>query len=526
MSGTNANEPRAPIKVPGARGSTHWHRTKTGTIHYDNYNRLKKWSRSGYGTEVNPGAIKDAVAALPKDFMHLVQTLHDAGGQSYLVGGFVRDALVGKPNKDLDIETFGMEPEKLKEALKGFGTVKEVGASFGVYKIKLPQSGEIDIALPRSETKTGKGYTGFSVDIDPHLSTEKAAARRDFTINSMMVDPLTGKVTDHYGGMNDIKRGTLNAVGPAFAEDPLRVLRGMQFAARFNLRGEPSTLQLSNSLKDEYQHLAKERIWGEWDKFLQKGKYPGRGIEFLADSGWLDLYPELSALGATPQDPRHHPEGPVLEHTMHVMDHAAKIADRDGLKGEERSVLMLSALCHDLGKALPGITSLKADGTIGSPGHAEAGVGPTIDFLKAINAPQGVVDKVVPLVREHMAHIGIENPTPRIVRRLAERLHPATMEEWERIVEADHSGRPPKEKGRPGHSFLAIASTVGADKGKVEPVVGGKDLIKLGLKPGPQFKHILDLAYEAQLEGHITTENASTWIKNHVDANRNTLSFK
>lgn len=525
------NDERQPVQSPGSRGATHWHRTKTGTVHYDSptpgarTNKINRWERTGYGAHVDPKGPQKAIANLPPDFLDLVRHLGEHGGKAYLVGGFVRDALVGKEPKDLDIELFHMEPAKLEEVLKKVGPYKSVGQSFGVYKVNLPHSGEIDIALPRRETKTGRGYTGFNVDVDPHLPLDRAAARRDFTVNSIMIDPLTGQIVDHYNGAADLRKGMLTAVGPAFAEDPLRVLRGMQFAARFNMRGEENTLNLSDSLRDEYKDLPKERVWGEWEKFLQKGKHPSRGIEFLADSGWLELYPELDAMANMPQDHRHHPEGPVLEHTMHVMDEAAKIADRDGLKGDDRSILLLTALCHDLGKALPGITHTKDDGSIVSPGHAEAGVGPTVDFLKSIGAPQDVAAKVVPLVREHMAHVGIEKPTARVVRRLADRLAPATIEEWERITEADHSGRPPKPKSRPAQSFLALASEVGADKGKVEPIVRGQHLIEHGLKPGPQFKHILDAAYDNQLEGHITPDNHREWLKDHIESRKGTLNF-
>ena len=432
-----------------------------------------------------------------------------AGGRPLIVGGAVRDQLMGREPKDIDVEVYGLDVERLAELLAGFGRVDAVGRSFGILKLRLPDGRELDVSLPRRESKVGAGHRGFIAAPDPLMTPREAAARRDFTFNALAMTPA-GEVLDFFGGQADLRAGILRHTTEAFREDPLRVLRAMQFAARFDMRLAPETAELCRELLPEAPTLSIERIWGEWHKWALKGKRPSAGLRVLEETGWIGLYPELESLIGCPQDSVWHPEGEVWPHLLHVLDAAARIADRDGLAGEARVVLFLAALCHDLGKATT--THRDPDGHIRSPGHAEAGIAPARALLGRIGCPHDLVAQVVPLVREHMAHIGMAL-TERAVRRLALRLAPATVEQWGRLVEADHSGRPPLPPGAPGAEIVALAQQIGASTGRPAPVLLGRHLIDAGMQPGPALGAILRRAYQAQVDGAFkTVEEGLEWV--------------
>jgi tRNA nucleotidyltransferase (CCA-adding enzyme) len=465
--------------------------------------------------------VADAIQISP-DVQAVLDSLRAAGGVPLIVGGSVRDAVLGHTVKDVDIESYHLTPEKLVQALSKHGKVDLVGQSFGVYKIRLKNGEDLDVSLPRTENKIGASHQDYEVTADPFMSPKEAASRRDFTINSLAYDPFERKVHDFHGGMTDLDNKTLRHIGPAFAEDALRVLRAMQFAGRFGLKLDPTTAKLAASLRQEYPHIAKERVWTEWEKLVTKAKQPSKGIDVLEQSGWIDFYPELKAMTDVPQEKDWHPEGKVLVHTKYVADEAARIADRDGLKGDQRAVLVLAAICHDMGKAIPGITVVTekyGQQRITSAGHAEAGVVPAAKFLDRIGCPIDIKKAVLILVREHMAHTGV-SANHRTVSRLAKRLDPLTVREWERIVEADHSGRPPLPRARPAKGWIDVAESLGADKGKVKPLIGGDMLIARGMKPGPIFKQILDAAYEAQMDNTVTPENKDAWLDKFLQEHR------
>jgi tRNA nucleotidyltransferase/poly(A) polymerase len=670
----------------------------------------------------------------------ILAAVQAAGGQPLIVGGAVRDMLLGHTPKDLDIEVYRLEVERLGAVLAPFGRLDAVGRSFGVLKLRTPAGQEFDFALPRRESKVGAGHRGFLAAPDPTMTPQEAAARRDFTINAMALTP-DGQVLDFFGGQADLRDRILRHTTAAFAEDPLRVLRGMQFAARFDMRLAPETAALGRALLPEAPTLAIERVWGEWWKWASKGLRPSAGLRVLQETGWLDLYPELVALVGCPQDSIWHPEGwsiveltreahrtgatqsvdingsspsltfrefvasttaapamipglrgtpdaqtfmnalidsvsitdttrsdsfsppssfiptaitnserlvwtfgaaavnadevirimlkiplrrmvpivlaadddfeivrrvvhpvaiyvmnmlPSLQgaaelqfhndpvnrnsavlsgpgsvhvpiivvdartasvdgnvlfyfdlaivrdsdiahvfdystrlrvfqveigdvwtHTLYVIDAAATIATRDGLAGEERAVLLFAALCHDLGK--PATTSHDPDGRIRSPGHDQAGIAPTESLLRRIGCPHDILTQVVPLVREHMAHIGM-TITDRAVRRLSLRLAPATIEQWGRLVEADHSGRPPLPPGNPGAEIVALAQRLGAAAGRPEAILLGRHLIEAGLlRPGPKLGELLRRAYQAQIDGVFTTlEEGLDWARQNL----------
>ncbi|MBQ6138037.1 MAG: CCA tRNA nucleotidyltransferase, partial [Kiritimatiellae bacterium] len=214
--------------------------------------------------------------------------VRDAGGRALMVGGAVRDLMLGDEDvKDVDIEVFGVEPERLKSALSHRFEFDPCGVSFGVLKIKHL---DIDVALPRRESKSGVGHRGFLVDSDPWLSMREAASRRDFTVNAMYYDPLAEEFEDPYGGADDLRNRRLRHVSPKFVEDPLRVLRGMQFVARFGLEPAQETVEICRTVGME--GLSQERIFEEWAKLLLKGRSIGRGLEFLRATGWVRVFPE------------------------------------------------------------------------------------------------------------------------------------------------------------------------------------------------------------------------------------------
>ncbi len=439
------------------------------------------------------------------DIMDTIETiiahLESNGAKCYFVGGFVRDSLLGLPPKDIDIEVFGVSQDKLVQLLTKFGTPDTVGKSFGVTKL-----GHFDFNLPRRERKNGVGHKAFECEIDPTMTLQEAASRRDYTINAISIDS-SGNLHDFHNGMNDLNNKFLHHTSQRFSEDPLRVLRGFQFAGRFDMIGAIDTMILCGDLFDEYKTLALERIWGEWKKWATKSIKPSSGLWFLVGTGWIKHYPELDALIGVPQDYEFHPEGGVWQHSLHVCDAAADIARRENLSEADTLILVLGALCHDLGKAT--CTVVHDDGRITSYNH-EAQTQLTESFLQSIGAPVDVIKNVVPLVREHMAHLsfGQVKNKDKFICKLARRLEPSNIVMLDLLVEADMSGRPPIPKGKNAlmNSIVGRASEIGASLKPVPKLITGKTLVALGHAPGPKFGEILERCYQTQMAGGFSTE--------------------
>jgi tRNA nucleotidyltransferase (CCA-adding enzyme) len=267
---------------------------------------------------------------VPAKILALARAVRDAGGRALLVGGCVRDRLMGRESKDWDVEVYAIEPARLRLLLDGFGKVNTVGEAFTVYKI----GRTIDVSLPRRERKQGRGHRGFVIEGDPQMSFEEAARRRDFTINAMLQDPLTGELIDPFGGQEDLGRRTLRHVSnETFTEDSLRVLRAAQFAARFSFDVEPETIELCRTI--DLSDLAPERVWGEMEKLLLQARTPSVGVRLLAQmNATAQLFPEIHALGAR------------IEHTLTALDLAREQVD--ALPYTKRVAVMLAVLCHDL----------------------------------------------------------------------------------------------------------------------------------------------------------------------------------
>ncbi|MDQ6993185.1 MAG: HD domain-containing protein [Mariprofundus sp.] len=448
---------------------------------------------------------------IPVTIRDICQYLRDQGGQAWLVGGSIRDLLLGATAKDYDLEIYGLDTHALACALRKMGHCEMVGKQFGVHKLWL-NGMEIDVALPRTEFKQGHGHRGFAVQTDPNLSTEIATLRRDFTINAMMFDPLENKLLDFHGGQADLHKKILRHVSSAFSEDPLRPLRAMQFAARFELTLAPATAALCRMLQPQAATLPASRIWQEWRKWVHAPS-PSFGLTALKESGWLTTYTELDRLQTCPQNPHYHPEGSVWSHTLQVVDQAAMIAERNKLTPANRELLVLSALCHDLGKP---VTTIESNGRICSPNHAAAGAPLSCQLLHRLHAPAYIGKSLRPLVLDHLTHLHSE-PTARAIRRLAHRLQPASIEMWEMLVEADASGRAPSPPSRPAYHWLKLAQAMQQQHQPVAAIINGAILMEHAILPGKKMGDMLKKAYEAQLNGDFdSTESGREWLQTYL----------
>lgn len=434
---------------------------------------------------------------------------------AFLVGGCVRDALLGHPGKDYDVEVFGVGYEELAQALSRWGRVDLVGQSFGVVKLTTGGEHSFDFTIPRRDSKIAAGHKGFAVEFDPSVTPAEAAARRDFTINSLMFDPRAEKILDFFGGERDLQQRILRHTSPAFVEDPLRVLRGMQFAGRFNLTPAHETIELCRQIKGSFAELAGQRVRDEWFKWAEKSGVPSAGLKFLAATQWIEHFPEIRALIGTPQEPEWHPEGDVFIHTCHCCDAMSRLPAWRSADPETRIVLMLAILAHDFGKPATTHEAVKDGRTrIVSPGHDALGGDLAKVFLGRINAPLAVPDRVIPLVVNHLIHF--QTLTDRTVRRLARRLEPENIEDLCLVITADSMGRPPLPALEPesARQLLAKARELRVQEKPPAPILMGRHLIDLGMLPGKDVGVIVHQAYEAQLEGtFFDLTHALRWLQ-------------
>jgi tRNA nucleotidyltransferase (CCA-adding enzyme) len=446
----------------------------------------------------------------------LAELLRAGGGRALLVGGCVRDALLGKDCKDFDLEVYGLSAAELQELLAGHFRLELVGASFGVFKVC---GWPIDLALPRRENKTGWGHRGFVVETTPDLSMAEAAARRDLTINAILYDPLNGELIDPWGGVADLRAGLLRHVSKHFAEDPLRVLRVMQFAARLDFVVASETVALCRSMTPE--DLPAERLAGEWEKLLLQGQRPSLGLRFLRDCGWLAYYPELAALVGCEQDARWHPEGDVWEHTLLALD--ASVARRSGVRADDLAV-GLALLCHDFGKPLT--TQHDADGRIRSCGHEVIGCEYAEAFLRRMWSEVDLLDMVLRLVREHMCPMGlmINEASDKAIRRLALRVK-GRMDLLLRVATCDmaaSAGREQDDEQAPLQALAARVEALAVMTEAPKPIVLGRHAMAMGEKPGPAMGEILQACFEKQLDGEFNDLDGGLQCLQAIIAERST----
>jgi tRNA nucleotidyltransferase (CCA-adding enzyme) len=425
------------------------------------------------------------------------QDVADSGGRALLVGGCVRDLASGHPPRDLDLEVFGLSPYALRRLVAArFPRAEPVGRHFPV--LSLHGLG-IDVSLPRGRAAGQPGPPDFDAGAEPEVTVSEAAARRDFTVNAIALDPLTGEVHDPWGGLADLEAGVLRHVSERFDEDPLRVLRAMQLLARFELTPAEATVARCRRLSPA--GLPRERIFGEWRRLLLEGLRPSRGLHFLRDAGWLPHFPELDALPGCPQDPVWHPEGDVWVHTLHCLD--AFAAARTG-EPREDLVVGLAVLCHDLGK--PGTTEREGP-RITSKGHEPLGALLTERLLGRWTEEGALIEEVARLVADHLAPALLfqARAGDAAVRRLARRV--GRIDRLVRVAAADHAGRPPlAEPFAAGDWLLERACALTVERAAPRPLVQGRHLIAEGLVPGPGFAPILRACYEAQLAGAFASE--------------------
>ena len=422
------------------------------------------------------------------------------GGRALIVGGWVRDRLLGRASKDIDLEVFGVQPDQLRLLLARFGPVNAVGESFTVYKI-----GGIDVSLPRRDSKTGPGHRGFTVEGDPAMSIADAARRRDFTINAIAFDPLTGEYLDPFNGRDDLCSRTLRAVDPqTFGEDSLRVLRAVQFAARFDCTLEAGTRALCQGIS--LDDLPAERIWGEIEKLLLQASRPSAGLKLALELGVIRrLFPELEALVDCPQEPEWHPEGDVWIHTLMVVDEARTRID--DLEHAQKVTAMLGALCHDVGK--PPTTAF-IEGRIRSMDHEQAGVAPATRLLDRLNIHTldgyDVRSHVLGIVAHHLKPLAFAKAIPPAgdgaFRRLALKVD---LELLARVAESDCRGRTGDFDCSGIQWFLERARELGVQHAAPQPLLMGRHLLALGVRPGPRMGVILGQVYERQLDGRVTS---------------------
>jgi len=435
--------------------------------------------------------------------VEIATAVRDAGGRALIVGGWVRDRLLDLPEgekSNVDLEVFGLPGDRVRALLESFGRVEAVGESFQVYKI-----GDVDVSLPRRDSKAGRGHRGFVVTGDPDMSIAEAARRRDFTVNAISWDPLTGEYFDPFEGRRDLEQRLLRVVDPeTFGDDSLRVLRGVQFVARFGLTIEASTRDLCRQIP--LDDLPAERVWGEFEKLLL-APTPSIGFTAALDLGVIaKLFPELQALAGCPQEPEWHPEGDVWVHNLQVIDQARTRID--DLPRPQQLAVMLGAVCHDLGK--PATTKF-IDGRIRSLDHEEQGVGPAGTFLDRlnVNAFDGydVRKQVLGITAQHLKPGSWFKVRDEVgdgaFRRLA---HKVDLELLARVARSDCEGR------RPGNFdcsamewFLERARALGVQHRPPEPILLGRHLLALGLKPGPRVGEILKAIYEQQMDGTVAS---------------------
>jgi tRNA nucleotidyltransferase (CCA-adding enzyme) len=446
---------------------------------------------------------------LPESIKPVTDYLIKHGTYPVVVGGYVRDALLGETSKDIDIEVYNVKNfATLRQLLEPFGKTNIVGKSFGVLKMDIGGY-EVDFALPRTEQKKAPGHRGFEVNVSGQLDFATAAMRRDFTVNAMGFDLSSSYLLDPYKGQEDLKLKQLRCVNTStFIEDPLRVLRAVQMAARFHLECDDALMLLCRKMIKEgaLDELPKERIFEEFKKLLLKSDRPSEGFRIMRRVGLLDLLPELSALRLVRQNPQEHPEGDVWEHTLMCIDAMAQM--RSG-KDKHDLTLMLAVLCHDFGKP----DALEAQ----SSDFESFGVEPAERFLRRLTDEKELIAAVTRLVRHYQKPLRYyqQSAEDAAIRKLATEV---SLEALVTVAKANFLGRqtPDAKEGvfLAGEWLLKRAEQINANKEGLKPLLQGRDLVDAGLQPSTQFKVILDAAYDAQLKGEFDTHaGAVAWFK-------------
>jgi tRNA nucleotidyltransferase (CCA-adding enzyme) len=415
------------------------------------------------------------------------------GWQWRVVGGALRNIVLQRAYDEIDIEVVGVSIDDVAAVLSDMHSHGVVGTDKPIVRLHAD-------------------WGWLDVSVTPHADVIVSTQYRDLTINALVLTP-DGMLHDPHGGVADIEHRLLRHVDDHhFGDDPVRVLRLMRLAAQLDFGVHPDTAALAARLLPHAPHLTPDRVWNEWRRWALSD-HPRQGLIALQQCGWLPAYPMLVPLVSCPQDPVYHPEGDVWVHTGFVCQHA--VVTGADLDEEQRITLLLSALCHDLGK--PYTTSV-SDGRIISPGHAAEGVPYTEEFLALIHTPERFVEPIKALVREHMAVFGAQ-VSPRMVRRLAARLHPSDIDLWSRLTHADGGGSPPLPVRNHGAEVMALALQLQVVDEKPVALVRGEHVLALGVAPGKRVGELLNAAYEAQLDGEFgDVASGVAWLQRYYDA--------
>ena len=436
----------------------------------------------------------------------VLQEIVSTGGKPYFVGGYVRDQILGRQSKDVDVEVFGMSLDALQNVLERFGSVDVVGRQFGVLKIH--ELADVDFSIPRKDNRIGTGHKDFKVDVWEGATLEQAASRRDLTMNAMLMDPFTKEISDPFGGQKDIADGWMRATdNKTFVEDNLRALRVMQFVARFPaIKPDPNLIALCSAM--DLSTLPGERIYEEFVKMFLKGSRPDKGLQFLKEANLLRYFPEIQSLVGCQQEFEWHQEGDVWNHTVMVVGQATihRMPDLN----EQSLILMFAALCHDFGKAT---TTRFERGRWRAHGHESTGVAPARKFLERLVAPLWLIEPVCILVQHHMEPFDFikQGASPSAYRRLARKLKGVSFEMLAKIALSDGNGRittdPTAQQDKDIEEFLRRAAAAGINNYVQTPstdVVLGRHLLSRGFKPGVEIGKILKQCREVQDEQGLT----------------------
>jgi len=464
--------------------------------------------------------------------LEVVSAIERAGGRALLVGGSVRDAILGKISKDFDVEVYGLSPAAIEAVVRAHGKVNEVGIAFGILKLSFGEDIDVDISLPRTDSKTGPGHTGFDVKTDPDMSIADAALRRDFTINTVAADPVSGQIYDAHGGVRDIKERRLRITDPElFADDPLRIMRGVQFVGRFGLEIEAESFRTMQEMVPRLHEISPERFWEEWKKLFLKSEKPSLGLSAAMSLGVMhEMYPQFVKVHER-QELGEHGNADQWIHTLASLDEVAKIVRRESLGPKEAMVIMLATLCGNLA---PG----DADGGRASERRRTPDLQVAKDFLESIKADNQTRDTTLALIASRLipGSLYVEDRlrgnevTDGQVRRIADQIHPASIRQLLLVAEADHLGRgafaseSPEALMMPRDSFpardwlLERARKLGIEEKKAGPVIQGRDLIAFGFKPGKQFSDIINLADDLRDEKGFTAEGIFRALDGVVEA--------
>ena len=425
-----------------------------------------------------------------KMIFEIAQKVNALGGRAYYVGGCVRDKLMKIECLDKDIEIHGIEMEQLRTLLRSCTDNLIENLHFGVFT--LPDY-EIDVALPRSEILCGRTHKDFEVSIHPHLDARQATVRRDFTINAMMEDVLTGELVDHHGGSSDLSEGIIRHIEDGrCVEDPLRVLRAAQFSARFQFRIDERTVALCKKMSLEA--LPRERVFDELKKALLKSDKPSLFFEALRTTDHLDeFFGELKDLIGVQQNEKHHAEGDVWVHTMMVLDECAK--RRSNVKNPLG--FMLSAICHDMGKAK--CTEI-VNGEIHSYNHETEGLPIAEAFISRLTSDKKLKEYVLNMVEFHMKPntlAAMESAIKKTNKMFDQAVEPFDLIH---LAVADSLGKVAPREYYETEPFLMERLALFEEQMK-KPYVTGADLIAEGFEPGEKFTKMLEYAHKLRLAG-------------------------